>query len=73
MTPTRLGPALREARERRDLTKRQVAAAMHVHPSQLYRWETGTRPLPVHYAEAYAAVLGLDLVLVQKPTAGGNP
>lgn len=38
---------LREARERRGWSGRRLARAAYVDPALVFRWEAGTRPIPL--------------------------
>lgn len=48
---------LRAARERRGWSGRRLARAAYVDPALVFRWEAGTRPIPLATVPRLAALL----------------
>lgn len=58
--PTKLGKLIREAREAKNLTQENVAAALGLRrPISVTKWELGDAPVPVHHYLPLSKVLGI--------------
>ncbi|MBQ6118766.1 MAG: helix-turn-helix transcriptional regulator [Clostridia bacterium] len=52
---------IRDLREDRDLTQKEVADALYMHLTQYRRYETGERAIPLELAAQIAAFYGVSL------------
>ena len=52
---------IRDLREDRDLTQKEVAAYLHCDQSQYSKYERGERPLPLDYAVKLAELYNVSL------------
>ncbi len=55
----RLGMRLREMRERRGMSQRELASLLNISPSSVTQWERGTRALPIVRVAQLAKALGV--------------
>lgn len=53
-------------RKCRGLTPHDMAARLHVSQACICKWENGQRQITLRDAEAYAAVLGLSLAVLDR-------
>ena len=56
----KLGMRLRELRERRGMSQRQLASLLKVSPSMVTQWECGRRALPIVRIAQLAKALHVD-------------
>lgn len=56
-----VGDRLRALREERQITRDELAAALHVSPSAVYAWEKGTVLPSLHNAIVMAEYYGISL------------
>jgi transcriptional regulator with XRE-family HTH domain len=65
--------SLRELRQRRGLSRAALSRRLHISPSLLYQWETGSvQPHPRHRA-ALAVALGVQRQAIDISVAGARP
>ena len=65
-TENLLGDTIRHARERKKLTRQDVAKEMGVHKNTIGNWEKGDSPPKLHQVEQLCALLDITLIQLTK-------